>query len=173
MSPDSSAIRDTDGKVYGIMIAATLGQHTFPEYSLQLFSDVSAQMGAVLRKCGHFKEKTNHVRALKHASKEMLDIVNERELKNVLDHINNRVSSFMCCSRAVLYIVDRRQHVIWTVVKDSEDESIITYEIKTDLNPNTEGSRVGYVNVVLRDGKTVVVKDFAYGQVPLLCKYYA
>ena len=102
MSPDSSAIRDTDGNVYGIMIAATLGQHTFPEYSLQLFSDVSAQMGAVLRKCGHFKEKTNHVRALKHASKEMLDIVNERELKNVLDHINNRVSSFMCCSRAVL-----------------------------------------------------------------------
>jgi GAF domain-containing protein len=158
-------VRDREGNLYGVMLLAMLKNELFPEHCLRLANDVSAQMGAVLRKCEQFKQQSDHVHALQHAGKEMLNIVNKRELTNVIDHVDSQVSSFMCCSRAVLYIVDRAQHVVWTVVKTENDqESIVVYEIKDNVDPKAEGSRVGYVNAALHEGKVVTVKDFAYGQ---------
>ena len=158
-------IRDDQGNFYGAIIVATQKQDTFPEYCVSLLSNFSMQVGAVLKRCGDHKQSASHVRALKNASREMLNIVNRREVKNVLDHVDSHVSAFMCCSRAVLYIVDRQQNVVWTAMKGGEsEECMVTYDIKSDVRPDTEGSRVGYVNAVLFDGRAVSIKDFAYGQ---------
>ncbi len=158
-------IRDAADNFHGVMIVATHKQDAFPEYCLRLLSNFSTQVGAVLKRCGDYKQTASHVRALKSASREMLNIVNRREVKNVLEHVDSHVNTFMCCSRAVLYIVDRRQNVVWTALKGSDDEEcMITYDIKSDIDPNAEGSRVGYVNAALFEGKAVAVKDFAYGQ---------
>lgn len=163
-------IRDSDGILHGVIVAASKTD-TFQEYCPRLLGDICAQVGAVLRMCGQYRQKDEHVKALKNASKEMLSVVNKREIKTILDHVDHHVCSFMCCSRAVLYIIDRRQNLVWTLLKEAgdpkgggEEESIITFEIKSGVDPNTEGSRVGYANSALYEGKAVVVKDFAYGQ---------
>ena len=144
-------IRDTEGNLYAVMVVAVVKLDPFPEYCLRLLGDICAQAGAVLRKCWHFNQNLGHIDALKNIAREMLHIVNKREIKAVLDHVDSHVSHFMCCSRAVLYIVDRPQNVVWTLLKSQErqdEESMITFDIKSEVHPNTEGSRVGYVNAV-------------------------
>ena len=159
------AIRDLQGNLYGVMIVATLNHQVFPHYSVRLLGHMASQLGAVLQGCSHFQHQASHIAALKFASTEMLKIVNKREIKSVIDHVDSEVREFMCCSRAVLYMVDRPHNVVWTTVKlDPHHEHMLTHDIKADVDPKSQGSRVGYVNATLYSGAACTVKDFAYGQ---------
>ena len=159
------AIRDSTRQLYGVMVVVSLKHEPFPEYCMPLLKSVSEQLGAVLQRCAHTREQAEHVRALKFASTELLDVVNQREVKTVIEHVVRRIPDFVCCGRAVLYIVDRQQHVVWTVVQtESGEECIVTYDIKSHVNPDDLGSRVGYVNAALYQGHAVIIKNEASAQ---------
>ncbi len=159
------SIRDATGNLYGVMVVVNQKQEPFPEYCIPLLKGMSDQVGAVLQRCAHTREQADHVRALKFASTELLNIVNQREIKAVIEHVDRHITDFVCCGRAVLYIVDRQQNVVWTVVRsESGEEMIVTYDIKPDVNPDDLGSRVGYVNAALYRGHAVFVRSEASGQ---------
>jgi GAF domain-containing protein len=153
-------IRNSDRALFGVILIVNARERSFSDADMALFGEICSLTGSVLASSVTFQRSKVISSEMHTASRELLDIANQREVEALFLHVATRLSEYMNCSRAVLYLVDNMKNVLWTVL---ESGTVITTELKENVTLEEGSIRTGFANIAASQLGYVNIKDFAHG----------
>ena len=122
--------------MHGCVFAVQTRDGHFHDTHSNLLENITFQAGAVLDNCAALQQHRDNALHHQTSSLQLIQVVNKREIEGVIRHIEEMMPTYMCCQRAVLYMIDWDRGVVWTLLPDDE---LLTYDIVPEAMSMSKG----------------------------------